>query len=236
MSKSLEESVRKLLDIHEIQNLMATNLYRFEAGKYEDQLALFAQKTPGVTVEFANWGIFEGLGGARKIIVDAWKDFEQGHGAGMKRQFPELNDIRAGLLDLCALASPVIEVAGDGQTAKGLWLAPGIQTEYGEGSGLPEAHWAWLKFAIDFVKEDGKWRFWHYHVCPCFRTPFHKSWVESSIEMEARMASGQMPPAPAQRIPDRPTSFIHAYSYRKGPAYEPKPPQPYQTFAETFSY
>jgi hypothetical protein len=46
------------------------------------------------------------------------------------------------------LTSPVIQVAKDGKTAKAIWFSPGV-----EGN-----QWAYGKYAIDFVKEDGQWK------------------------------------------------------------------------------
>ncbi|MBP2643714.1 MAG: nuclear transport factor 2 family protein [Firmicutes bacterium] len=234
---SLKDQVQKLSDVHRIQNVMGTMMYMFEAGKHEDMLENFAEKTPGVTVEIANWGVFEGREGARKMIVDAWKQFEKNNAQEMKKAFPKINNDRAGLLDLNALACPVIEVAGDGKTAKGLWLAPGLQTQFNPGLNKPEGNWAWLKFAVDFVKENGKWKIWHYHLCPMFRTAYDKSWVDSSIDREQALASGNTPPPPSNGPqPDKPTSSYHAYSVTEAPAYDPQPPVPYYTFRETFSY
>ncbi len=57
------------------------------------------------------------------------------------------------------LYSPLIEVAGDGQTAKGLWSCLGAHNEVG-GAG-PVANWTWGYFAADFVKEGDGWKIWH---------------------------------------------------------------------------
>ncbi len=237
--KTLEKQVQQTVDLHQIQNLMGTMTYQFEAGKYEDMLAQFAQKTDGVTVEFANWGVYTGRAGAHKMIVERWQNIARHHAEGMKKAFPNagLENDRAGLLDLTALASPVLEVAGDGKTAKGLWLVPGLQTEFNPQKKAPDAAWAWLKYAVDFVKEDGQWKVWHYHVFPCFRTSFHQSWVESSMAMDAARKNGIPPPPPFDDLKsDKPTTSIHAYNIAQAPAYDPKPPVPYETFSQTFSY
>ena len=57
--------------------------------------------------------------------------------------------------------TPYIEVAGDGKTAKGVWISPGIITGKVGATGTLKAIWAWGSMGVDFVKEDGQWRFCH---------------------------------------------------------------------------
>jgi hypothetical protein len=65
----------------------------------------------------------------------------------------------------------VIEIAEDGQRAKVVWVSPGHET-FPVAKGPPKAHWSWGQYAVDFRKEDGKWKIWHLHVRTTFRTPF----------------------------------------------------------------
>jgi hypothetical protein len=100
---------------------------------------------------------------------------------------------------------------------------------------MPTGHLVWLKFAVDFVNEDGQWKIGHYHILPHFNTSYDKSWVESSVEMEKMFAS--MPPEALEAFaPKGPVTAYHAYSVHEPPAFDPKPPEPYFTFSETFSY
>ncbi|MBR1780627.1 MAG: nuclear transport factor 2 family protein, partial [Oscillospiraceae bacterium] len=57
------------------------------------------------------------------------------------------------------LYNPLIEVAGDGKTAKGLWSCQGAHNEVGTAG--PVANWTWGYFAADFIREDDGWRIWH---------------------------------------------------------------------------
>ena len=76
--------------------------------------------------------------------------------------------------------TPIIEVAKDLKTARALWLSPGLLNRR-DDSGKLYARRGWAKYAADFIKEDGEWKFWHLHVDPTFRTPFDKGWVESPV-------------------------------------------------------
>ena len=55
------------------------------------------------------------------------------------------------------MTTPIIEVAKDGETAKGLWLMYGAETMKKE-DGKVSAYWAAGQFAMDFIKEDGEWK------------------------------------------------------------------------------
>ena len=70
-TKSLEERIQRLEDIHEIQNLMSRYEYLHTARLQEELAELFATKTPGVRAEIANWGVYEGSEGVRRLYVGA---------------------------------------------------------------------------------------------------------------------------------------------------------------------
>ena len=69
--KTLEEQVRRLNDIHEIQNVMSLHEYYHTAGMHKEEVEeIWAQKTPGVSWETGDLGRFEGIDAIRKIYVD----------------------------------------------------------------------------------------------------------------------------------------------------------------------
>lgn len=100
-----------------------------------------------------------------------------------------------GVLRIHAMFSPVIEIAGDGKTAKGVW------DSFGPNVPDPDAigGWLWLKYAVDFVREGGRWKIWHLQVYPVFNVPYDKSLTQNAREQEARLRAQpvQAPPPPA---------------------------------------
>jgi hypothetical protein len=230
--EQLALTVQRLQDVHEISNLMSRLVYLGERWDYEGMLACFAQATPGVTVEIGRRGVFEGIDGARRTLVEIGKLMDRGHAAGMREVFPDLeiaDDAHVGRQENQAIGTPLIEVAGDGQTAKGLWSTPASQTQFHHGTGKPAAYWLWIRYAVDFVREPLAWRIWHFHLIPRFRTPFEQSWVESSTV--------RLQPPPDFPKPDRPTTeYFDSYEMTLPVKDVPRPPEPYQTFDETFSY
>jgi len=206
--KSLEERVQRMEDVHEIQNLMGRLEFLHTAGLEKEAMQLFALKTPGVSAEVANWGVYEGPEGIRKMSLGIHLDGEQ--------------KARPGTMHLHTLTTPVIEVAGDGKTAKAVWLSPGLETD-GKDSKF-QAMWAWVKYGIDFVKEEGKWKIWHSHAYAIFMTPYEKSWVEAPPHTSTPMV------VPDEIKPDRPSTYLWEYSTDRVYENVPAPPEPYETW------
>ncbi len=233
--KSLEERVQRLEDIHEIQNAMSRHGYYHSAGMHREELEnIWAQKTPGVSWESGDLGRFEGIEAIRECYVDGKEMLGEMNLKEMRKLYPEIKDEdknkSVGTLNVHTLTTPVIEVAEDGKTAKGVWMSPGNVTQL--AGGKLRAFWMWEKYGVDFVKEDRKWKIWHFHVYTDLMTPYEKSWVEQSLEPSP---TPEFPPGFPK--PNRPaiTSYPQ-YSPFTVPQFEPKPPEPYRTFDETFSY
>lgn len=211
--RSLEQRIQRLEDIHEIQNLMARYEYLHTAGMHKECAELFALKSPDVRTEIGDWGVWEGA-------------------EGIKRLYPEVHEFldgdRVGKMEMFALTTPIIEVAGDGKTAKALWIAPGLDT--GHRDGKLRAFWGWAKLGVDLIKEDGKWKIWHYHVYGIFFTPYEESWVESSASEEAPFVF------PDELKPDRPTTYHWMYHPMGKTENVPPPPEPYETFDDEGAY
>jgi len=158
----------KVVALNEIQNLM---------GRYDHQgtlrgegtLAdLFALNTEGVS-----W-----LTPGGPVGLEA-----------MRARFSDPDeDRRPGILHMHSMFSPVIEVAGDGQTAKGVWDSFGPSINGPDDIGA----WLWVKYAVDFVKEQGKWKIWHLQVFPVFNTKFSTPITQTARDMAARQPAAEV--------------------------------------------
>ena len=113
-------------------------------------------------------------------------------------------------LNLNALTTPVIEVAGDCETARAVWVCPGME-------GMQPV---WVKYACDFKKQDGEWKIWHLHVYGLL----------TGLEAKETFT----PNTAASRGADKPPTTNWEYSNTtKYIPYEPEPPQPYDTWSDT---
>jgi hypothetical protein len=211
--KSVEERIQRLEDISEIENLMAKYAYLHTAGRHEETAELFAKNTPGVRAEIGRLGRWEGNEGIYKAMVKNHKFLGVGSPGG---------------LFVHTQTTPVIEVAGDGKTAKGVWMSPGLETRKNPDTGELTGYWLWGNYGVDFVKEDGKWKFWHFHVYPYIMTPYDKSWTEPTT-----VAS---PPVPDDIKPDRPGTSSNMYTTTAEIKFDPVPPEPYESFDEKTAY
>ncbi len=63
----------------------------------------------------------------------------------------------------------MIEVTGDGKTAKGVWIAIGCVARTDAQTGEVQCFGRWDKYGVDLIKEDGVWKFWHFHIYRIFR-------------------------------------------------------------------
>jgi len=224
-SEALEKKIQRAIDALEIQNLMSVYAYYHLAGMSEDEVGLFARKTPGVKLQH-NRGIYDGIEGVRKFIVGTAK-------------VDGTLESHVGQMHLHAATTPVIQVAGDGKTAQGLWISPGAEaipprslesvglTAWSKNINLEQglAVWAWIKWGVDFVKEDGQWRFWHFRMYHIFTAPPGKSWQE--VPATAQFTAPNA---------DRPSDYYAGYSPTTAVGNVPPPPTPYETWDDSRAF
>ena len=132
-----------------------------------------------------------------------------------------------------AADTPVVEIAGDGQTARGIWTCRNSYSDLTTGGPVTFYEWGWV--AADFVKEDAGWKIWHllilndvhvqaglqyyeadkpYETVPGFEAIGDFKMPEPNVKVTLR----------APYAPDRPRT----------PA--PEVPKPYETFDPANSY
>lgn len=208
----------------ECENIMNRYSYKLLFGQVEECLDLFALKTPGVRVSIGPFGIWEGSESVKRCYLEFHPFLTYGKIGGSVRS--------PGMLMADSNGEAIVEVAGDGKTAKGLWIVVGADTA-GKAEGKLRGYWCWSKRAADFIKEDdGKWKIWHYGVYGIFHTPYVKDWVES----EPDPMGGLPPHVPKEYGPDKPPTYWWNYSIDKSIEYIPRAPEPYYTWEDTFSY
>ena len=127
----------------------------------------------------------------------------------------------------------IIEVASDGQTAKGIWSVHGTGTHIGTAG--PVSYWDWGYLCVDFIHEEDGWKIWHLQDLQDINTPTGYDWTQPAHEFDDHPAFAEMAdftfPAP-----DVAVTLRQAYTPGRPFAAAPRLPEPYDTFAETFSY
>ncbi len=153
----------------------------------------------------------------------------------LRRRFPKQAKEGFGLgqMDLKPLSSDIVEVAGDGQTAKGLWAVQGSDCRFGaEG---PLSYWTIGVYAADFCLENGAWKLWHLLDlkdvdCPsgeCWWLPRRDRPAEPGFE---ELADTKLP------APDAAAPLHMLWTPGRVGGRMPECPQPYEHFSDTFTY
>lgn len=227
----LKAMVQREKDAREIHNLMSTRSNLLGLGRNAAWIELFAKKQPDVSW-YMNGRYRVGLETLRSQFVGDGSR-EKRNIEAMRKVYPDIEDkpenSYVGDLRLHAILSPIIVVADDGKTAKGFWQSIGLQIAV--SSGKPNATLGFEKYAVDFIKEDGEWRFWHMATYTEYYYQLGKT-LDQLVP-----PPGSTKPATTLR-PGQSADVVDLYpewSPWRVPAQVPLP-VPYKTFSETFSY
>lgn len=216
-------------DTTAIANIMGAFTFLNCYKQHKRQFENWSQNEPTITL---NDGKYVGYEAVKAFFVDYHEAQTRWANETMRKLFPEeLGDKSdeeiwaVGSNTVLNFTTPLIEVAFDGQTAKGMWYVYGSTTEvYSTG---PKAAWNFGRCAVDFVKEDGVWKIWHMTMFTDIQCPVGGNWGKD-----------KMYPHEGVEIPE-PTVKEHYYTgYGEDflSLVEPPLPEPYDTFANTFSY
>lgn len=223
-----------------LQNLMARRMYFHSVGQNENELALWSQKQP---VRWAqNQGCWVGMASLKVYYDDVNRQMQAASLKRLSQLNPAIRNVPEnryiGNTVLHLLTTPIIEVALDGQSAKGMWYTPGAILTSEDGK-TPQGIWMWERYGVDFVKEDGQWRFLNIQVMTDFGNPMGRPLQPQG----AAMGSEGGAPAPAPGAdgvkvpgPDIARPLYSEFSPTRVPTITPRLPEPYRRLGETFQY
>lgn len=189
---------RDYLEIWKLQSLYSHLYYM---GRRSQVPALFAQRTPGVSLEIEDSGVYEGIESVTRFWNTVFDDKKLG----------------AGHLAIHMTVNPLIEINGDRTKARGLWHSHGYCSLY-EGGALKQ-FLCLGKYDMEYVKEDGQWKILKFAYRQAFMCPYEKGWVEEPV---AASIAGS-----PDNIPDKPTTYYMPYSRYRINVMEPPPPERY---------
>ncbi|OFW56439.1 MAG: hypothetical protein A2133_11435 [Actinobacteria bacterium RBG_16_64_13] len=202
--ENLKERVAELAcakDELEIWKLQSLYSHLYYIGRRSQIPDLFAQKTPGVSLEIEDSGVYEGIDSITRFWNTVFSD----------------KKIGAGHLAIHMTVNPLIEIDRGRTKARGLWHSHGYCSLL-EGGALKQ-FLCLGKYDMEYVKEDGQWKILKFAYRQAFMCPYEKGWVDEPV---AASIAGS-----PDNIPDKPTTYYMPYSrYRKN-VMEPPPPEPY---------
>jgi hypothetical protein len=210
--QELEAEVKKLKaqvaegartkDYIEIWKLQSRYAHLYHIGRMSEVPALFAQKTPGVTMEIEDSGVYDGIESVTRFWNTVFSD----------RKFRS-----PGNLALHMTVNPVIEINRAGTRARGIWHSHGFCSFVGLGAF--KQFLCLGKYDMEYVKEDSEWKFFKFVYRLTFMCPYEKGWVEEPV---AASIAGN-----PDNIPDKPTTYFMPYSRYRINVMLPAPPEPY---------
>ena len=238
----LDAKAQAARDRGEVENLFSHYMYLHNAFRDEEIIPLWAEKgTPGIRAQYSNNGVYTN-----------WDTITYYHRG---RPSP------IGKLIIHLTTTPMIEVAADGKTAKGLWICTGVESgltdpehakmapDYMYDPGVEVdgkkvwQHTVYMKYGIDFIKQNGEWKIWHFHCFEVARSPFKLGWIPFASKSQNEsfnsdlMYFGDDGRPVFMPKPDGPaTVLMNSYRTDRNQTIDAKPPVPYRTFNETFEY
>ena len=202
----LIKSIVKLEAYQEIQNEMGRTIAAFNFREADKVLSHFALDQEGVSLEYADEGVFAGKEAVTAIINEV---------VGAEPKKGEMLDIQ--------LTTPMIEVAEDLKTAKAVWWCPGGGAIAHDDKD-PEAIWAWGMIGADFINVNDEWKIWHLHYFRYIKCLYEKGWVEDTSLINR-------PNVPVHALA-KPTTYHNPYSPLCVREAIPACPRPYDTYTD----
>ena len=234
-----DELLDRWEDQREIKNLMGRYANWIILNKVHEILDLYWSKEKDDICYGVNDGFYSGRE-ALKNYYQAIYDGNVKKAHILRDIFPErLGDkseeelYGIGPFIMKPLGSPYIEIAADGETAKGLWHSQGSYAEI--GSAGPVSYWTWGYFAVDFVREGEDWKIWHMQYVEDINCPCGQNWGKNEepypdLPEFAELKDFRLPE------PNVPVTLREYYTPRRRHTPAPRLPEAYTTFSETFSY
>jgi hypothetical protein len=192
----------RALDTWEVQNLMSKHEYYHAAGFNLEEVDALWVSPNGAYAKTAcffspSW-VMQGVATVRKLYGEGHQSDKEKAFEELKKAYPELANLDAktsnigGEFAMHTSTTPVIEVAGDGKTAKGIWYSPGLGlTPHVNGDAVQVGSiFFWEKYAGDFVKENGQWKIWHLGMYYDFTPQFPESMTERLNKGKAKAQAG----------------------------------------------
>ncbi len=139
-----------------------------------------------------------------------------------------------GIFDLRSTTNSVIEIASDGETAKGMWHCFGKPVDVNEYG--PLSYWIFATYCVDFIKEDGVWKIWHLQYLEDIHAPTGHNWSLGEMPYPVLPEFASLAQEIPKLTPNVPVVLRKRYSVNRPFTPLPAVPVPYDTFSETFSY
>ena len=238
MQLTSDQMLDRWESLREVKNLMGRLSADYSIIQAGHAYERYWSSRPDVCLG-TNDGWYEGAKAVRGYYasIDAMVKYQS---ACIAKAFPkELGDktpeeiYGVGMLDYKPVDTAVVEVAGDNQTAKGLWCIRGSHADMTESG--PVAYWEWGWFAVDFICEGDEWKIWHMQYLDDINRVQASKWYGEETQFAKRPEFAGIEDVKIMP-PTTPAKLHELYHVDRPHTVTPRVPEPYMTFSETFSY
>lgn len=232
------QALTRAYDVYQIKNVMGRHAYHHALGTHRAELDELWSARDDIS-----WGNNMGFWVGRDTLYGYYADAKETQDEAtlklMAKADPSIEvkkeNFQMGALLMHSLTTPLVVVSDDGKTAQGMWYSLGQVTNAGP-DGKASGQWMHERYAVDFIKEDGQWKIWHF-------------FVGTDLGCEAgKPFTGKMGPMPGgdpeqekamreimEALP-KPTIPMELYHCKYGWHNEPHFPRPYATHTAELSY
>jgi hypothetical protein len=172
------EKIRNAAACQQVENLHARHCYLHCAGRNVEEVDNY-----WIDSDKVSWGHAFGKWTGWQGVKFGWGSSleRQGYGAYLEltQVWPQVTGLDPRPLYEAAmhtLATDIIEVAEDGQTARAYFYTPGAISSTLNTDRKREGMWMWERYGIEYaVDEDGDWKLFTIQVCPDLMLPMDSS-------------------------------------------------------------
>lgn len=152
--------VRKAEDYRQIMNLMSAHVHCSLNQDYETELERYWSERDDIV--YAN-GDMACVG--RKAVYDYYVNSAKARAAEARGIIKDVygtepeGDKAPGYKNMNLIGTPYIEIAEDGQTAQGIWMAHSFNGQL-DKDGKIQSQGVLSRYSGEFILENGKWKIW----------------------------------------------------------------------------
>ncbi len=232
------EALQRTYDVYEIKNVMGRHAYHHALGTHRAELDTLWSRRDDIS-----WGNNQGFWVGRETMYNYYADAKDIQDEAVLKLMAKANpnievkkeNFQMGALLMHSLTTPLIEVAADGNTAQGMWYSLGQVTNAGP-DGSASGSWMHERYAVDFIKEDGEWKIWHFFVGTDLGCPAGEPFAERKPMPKTEAPAEPDPMMEIMAALPKPTIPMNLYHCKYGWHEWPHWPVPHATHTPELSY
>lgn len=160
-----DELMRYVWDVEEVRDVMSIRAWLSASdlrGRELDTLWVSDPEYAATASYGADWGYYVGMDAIRAWYLNRHTEHRQAQKCAYEAAHPGTEATAGhGCCSMFPTTTPVIRVAGDGKTARGLWYIIGQRTDLKPDGCTADARWCCGRLAAEFVREADGWKIWH---------------------------------------------------------------------------